>query len=163
LLSVAFILVLYRVLRGTGKALALFGTVLGVIGFVGIAFSDVATFFLFDPLSNIYHAPAVTPEAQATVVLLWETTKGINYTFTFLGSFFLMIGFIALGIAMLGAPAFSRRLGGVSIVLGVLGIVGVVVSLFVIETIGFMFVADLIFLPLFGLKVYRLSKTTKKT
>ncbi len=157
-LSVAFVLVLYRALRGTGQALALFGSVLGVIGCVGIALGDASTFFAFAPLSDLYHAPAATPEAQATVVLLWQATQGITYTFAFIGSLFLMIGFIALGVAMIGAPAFGRRFGGVSIVLGVLGGVGVVVSLFVFEAIGLMFLADLIFLPLFGWKLYSLSR-----
>jgi len=114
--------------------------------------------FAFAPLSDLYHAPLATIETQATVVLLWEATQGITYTFTFVGSLFLMIGFIALGVAMIRAPAFGRRLGWVSIVLGVLGGVGVVVSLFVFEAIGFMFLADLIFLLLFGRKVYSLSK-----
>ena len=157
-LSIAFILVLYRILRGTSQALALYGSVLSIIGLIGVALSDAATFYAFAPLSDLYHAPAATNEAQATVVLLWEATQGITYTFTFVGSLFLMIGFIALGIAMFRAPVFSHRLGWVSIILGVLGGVGVVASLFVFEAIGIMFIADLIFLLLFGRKVYSLSK-----
>jgi len=157
-LSIAFILVLYRILRGTSQALALYGSVLSIIGLIGVALSDAATFYAFAPLSDLYHAPAATNEAQATVVLLWEATQGITYTFTFVGSLFLMIGFIALGIAMFRAPVFSRRLGWVSIILGVLGGVGVVASLFVFEAIALMFLADLIFLILFGRKVYRLSR-----
>jgi hypothetical protein len=158
-LSIAFVLVLYRILRGTSQALALYGSVLSIIGLIGIALSDASTFYAFAPLSDIYHAPTATPEAQATVVLLWQATQGsTTFTFTFVGSLFLMIGFIALGVAMIRAPAFGRRLGWVSIVLGVLGGVGVVVSLFIIEAIGFMFLADLIFLILFGRKVYRLSR-----
>ena len=70
-LSIAFILVLYRILRGTSQALALYGSVLSIIGLIGIALSDTSTFYAFAPLSDIYHAPAATPEAQATVVLLW--------------------------------------------------------------------------------------------
>ena len=162
-LSIAFILVLYRILRGTSQALALYGSVLSIIGLIGVALSDAATFYAFAPLSDLYHAPAATNEAQATVVLLWEATQGITYTFTFVGSLFLMIGFIALGVAMTRAPAFSRRLGWVSIVLGVLGGVGVVASLFVFEAIGIMFIADLIFLILFGRKVYSLSKGPHST
>jgi len=162
-LSIAFILVLYRILRGTSQALALYGSVLSVIGLIGVALSDAATFYAFAPLSDLYHAPAATAEAQATVVLLWEATQGITYTFTFVGSLFLMIGFIALGVAMIRAPAFSRSLGWVSIVLGVLGGVGVVASLFVFEAIGIMFIADLIFLLLIGRKVYRLSKGPHST
>jgi len=163
-LSIALVLALYRALRGTRLAPALFGSVLGLIGYVVTALGDASTFFAFAPLSNLYHASAATSETQAMVVLLWETTMGLTNTFFFVGSFFLMIGFIVLGLAMLNAPAFGRRFGGVSIVLGVIGVVGVVASLFVpgiigLQLIGVSTFANLVFLPLFGWKVYRLSRT----
>jgi len=69
-----------------------------------------------------------------------------------------MIGFIAFGFAMLEAPVFSRRFGVMCIVFGVVGIVSVVFSLFVFETMGLMFLVDLIFLLTVGRKVYNLSK-----
>ena len=75
-----------------------------------------------------------------------------------------MMGFIVLGVAMFKAPIIGGRLGVVSIVLGVIGILGVVASLFVSGSIGMQLVgvavfSNLIFLPLFGWKVYRLSRT----
>jgi len=163
-LSVAFVLVLYRILRGTGQALALFGSVLGVIGYVVTALGDASTIVAFAPISDLYHAPAATPEAQATVVLLWQATMGLTITFFFIGALFMMLGFIVLGVAMLRATAFGRRFGWVSIVLGVIGVVGVFASLFIPGTMGMQLVgvavfANLIFLPLFGWKVYRLSRT----
>ena len=71
--------------------------------------------------------------------------------------------FIVLGVAMLRAPGFGRRFGVVSIVLGVIGLVGVVASLFVpgetgVQVMGIAVFANLIFLPLFGWKLYRLSR-----
>ena len=71
--------------------------------------------------------------------------------------------FIVLGVAMLGAPAFSKRFGGVSIVLGLIGLVGVIASLFVageigVQLMGIAVLANLIFLPLFGWKLYSLSR-----
>jgi hypothetical protein len=69
-----------------------------------------------------------------------------------------MIGFIVLGLVMVGSPYFGRRLGWTIIILGVAGSLGVVFSLVVFETIGFMFLADLIFLLLIGRKLYSLSK-----
>ena len=165
-LSVAFILVLYRVLRGTSLTLALFGSVLGVIGYIVTALGDASTHVAFAPLSDLYHAPAATPEAQATAVLLWQANMGLTNTFFFVGALFMMIGFIVLGVAML--PTFGRRFGGVSIALGVIGVVGVVSSLFISGTMGMQLVgvavfANLIFLPLFGWKVYRLSRAGKLT
>jgi hypothetical protein len=167
-LSIAFVLVLYRTLQRTSQTIALIGSVLGVIGYIVTALGDASTIVAFAPLSDLYHASGATPETQATVVLLWQTTMGITSTFFFVGGLFMMIGFIALGVAMLGATAFGRRFGRVSIVLGVIGLVGVVASLFVPGLIGMQLMGstafvNLIFLPLFGWKVYRLSRAAKIT
>jgi hypothetical protein len=157
-LSIAFVLTLYRILRGTSQALALYGSVLSIIGLMGIALSDASTFYAFAPLSDLYHALAATAEAQATVVLLWESTQGITYTYSFIGGLFLMIGFIVLGAAMIRTPAFGRRLGWMAIVLGVAGAIGAVFSLFVFETLGLFFLSDLVFLLVVGRRLYGLSK-----
>jgi len=171
-LSVTFVLVLYRVLRENSLALALSGSVLSLIGYVVTALGDASTFLAFAPLSDIYHASTATLEAQATVVLLWQATvvllwqatMGLTNTFFFVGSLFMMMGFIVLGVAMLRSTAFGRRFGGISMVLGVIGVLGVVASLFVpgpegIQIMGIAVFANLIFLPLFGWNVYRLSRT----
>jgi hypothetical protein len=168
LLSVALILALYRALRGINLAFSLFGGVLGIIGYIATALGDASTFFAFAPISDLNQAPVVTPETQATVVLLWQATQGITHSFFFVGSLFKVMCFIVLGVAMLRAPGFGRRFGGLSIVLGVLGVLGVVASLFVtgdtgVQLMGASAFADIIFLLIFGWKVYRLSKTAKKS
>ena len=76
----------------------------------------------------------------------------------------MMMCFMVFGVAMCSAPSFGRRFGGVSAILGVIGVIGVVASLFVtgplgVQVIGIAVFANLIFLPLFGWKVYRLSST----
>jgi len=165
-LSVAFVLSLYRALRATNLAFALFGGVLGVVGYIATALGDASTFFAFAPISNLYQAPAATPETQTIVVLLWQANQGITITFFFVGSLFMTLSFIVLGVAMLKAPAFGKRFAGVSILLGVIGIVGVIASLFVAGEIGMQLMgisvfANIIFLPLFGWKVYRLSRGSR--
>ena len=162
-LSIALVLAVYRALRGTNLAFALFGGVLGVIGYIATALGDASTFFAFAPISDLNQAPAATPETQVTVVLMWQATQGITHTFFFIGSLFMVMCFIILGVAMLRAPAFGRGVGVVSIVLGVIGLVGVVASLFVpgetgAQVMGIAVFANLIFLPLFGWKLYRLSR-----
>jgi hypothetical protein len=162
-LSVAFILVLHSALRGTGQALALLGGVLCTIGYIATALGDASTIVAFAPLSDLYHAQPATPEVQATVSLLWQTTRGIPYTFFFLGGLFMMVGFTVLGLAMFGSTSFGRRFGWLSITLGAVGVVGVLTSLFVPGAIGIQLMgsaafANLIFLPLLGFKVFRLSR-----
>jgi hypothetical protein len=165
ILSVALVLTLYRALRATSLAFALFGSVLGVVGYISTALGDASTFFAFTPISDLNRAPAVTAETQATAVLLWQTTQGITATFFFVGSLFMVICFIVLGVAMLSAPDFGRRFGGMSILLGTIGLVGVIASLFVageigIQLMGISVFANIIFLPLFGWKIYTLSRRT---
>ena len=99
-LSVALVLALYRALRGSNLAFALFGGVLGVVGYIATALGDASTFFAFAPISDLNRAPAATPETQATVVLLWQATQGITITFFFVGSLFTTICFIVLGVAL---------------------------------------------------------------
>ena len=168
ILSVVLALALYRALRGTNLAFALFGSVLGVIGYIVTSLGDASTFFAFASISDLYQAPAATVETQATAVLLWQTTQGITNTFFFVGSLFMVMYFIVLGMAMLRAPAFGSRFGWVSIVLGMIGVMGVIASLFVtgetgMQVMGISVFINIIFLPLFGWKVYRLSRATKKS
>ena len=111
-LSIALVLALYRALRVSNLAFALFGSVLGIIGYIATALGDASTFFAFAPISDLNQAPAATPETQATVVLLWQATQGITHTFFFVGSLFMVTCFIVLGMAMLRAPDIGRRLGG---------------------------------------------------
>lgn len=166
ILSIAFILTLYRALKVTNLGFALFGSVMGVIGYIVTAFGDASTFFAFAPLSDLYLAPGVTPETQATITVLWDAIQGITRTFFFVGALFMVMCFIVLGVVMLRAPAYGRNLGGVSIILGAVGILGVFASLFIpgsigVQLMGIAVFADLIFLPIFGWKTYRLTSVSQ--
>ena len=127
-LWVIHFLALYRALRGTSLAPALFGSALGILGLVMLvagALPHVAT----DPISDFYHAPGATPEDQATLVLLWQATMGIIEMLLVTGLVILPTGLIALGVAMFGAPAFGKGFGGASAALGVVGGVAACVGL----------------------------------
>ncbi len=96
---------------------------------------------------------------------MWQATQGIFDALTAVGTLLVPIGLIVLGVAMLGAPAFGKVFGGVSVVLGVVGVVGA--SFFVVDPLSpITFVgtflgalaAFVIFLLLFGWKVYSLSR-----
>jgi hypothetical protein len=69
-------LALYRALRGTSLAPALFGSALGIMG-LGVLAAGALPQVARTPISDLYHAPGATPEDQATLVLLWQATQGI--------------------------------------------------------------------------------------
>ncbi len=115
-------LALYRALRGTSLAPALFGSVLGIVG-LGVLAAGALPHVATAPISDLYHAPGATPEDQATLVLMWQATEGIFDALFGVGLLLVPIGFVALGVAMLGTPAFGKGFGGVSVALGMVGLV----------------------------------------
>lgn len=159
ILWVFHFLALYRALRATSLTPALFGSVLGMLGLVVLA-ADSLHHIWQTPISDLYHAPGATLEAQATLVLLWQTTHGIFQTLLVTGLVFLPISVIALGVAMFNAPAFGKGFGGLSVMLGGAGFVAASVLLLdprsQIAVVGVF--ALIIFHLVLGWKVYRLSR-----
>jgi hypothetical protein len=159
ILEVPLFLALYRALRKTSLAPALFGSVLGIVGLVVMVVSTTPH-VAHAPLSDLYHAPGATPADQATLALLWQATWGIFDAMLYVGFFVVPIGLIALGVAMLGAPAFGKGFGGVSVVLGVVGLVAAVLQM--VDPASMIgagsFFAILIFYFVLGWKVYSLSR-----
>jgi hypothetical protein len=158
-LWVIHFLALYRALRGTSLAPALFGSALGILGLVMLV-ADALRHVARTPISNLYHAPGATPEDQATLVLLWQATHGILDMLLVIGLVILPTGLLALGVAMFGAPAFGKGFGGVSVALGAVG--GVAAGVLQVDpaspiaAIGVF--ALIIFHLVLGWKVYSLSK-----
>src|SRR5215218_8741538 len=159
ILWVAHFLALYRALRETSLAPALFGSVLGIVG-LGVLAAGALPHVATAPISDLYHAPGATPKDQATLVLLWQATQGIFDALFGVGLLLVPIGFVALGVAMLGAPAFGRGFGGVSVVVGVVGVVAASVLLVdPLSASAFIGVLALIVFHLVvGWKVYSLSR-----
>jgi hypothetical protein len=159
ILWVTHFLALYRALRGTSLAPALFGSVLGIVG-LGVLAAGALPHVASVPISDLYHAPGATPEEQATLVLLWQATEGIFDALFGVGLLFVPIGFVALGVAMLGAAAFGKGFGGVSVVVGVVGVVAASVLLVdPLSPSAFVGVLSLIVFHLVvGWKVYSLSR-----
>ena len=159
ILWVTHFLALYRALRGTSLAPALFGSVLGITGLALLmagALPHVAT----DPLSDLYHAPGATPADQAAIALMWQATWGIFDALLFAGLAIVSVGITALGVAMLGSPTFGKGSGWFSVVIGVIGIGAAVVVL--IDPDSLIAVLNVFGLIIFhlvvGWKVYGLSR-----
>jgi hypothetical protein len=112
------------------------------------------------PLSDLYHAPGATSGDQATLALLWQATWGIFDAMLYVGFFVVPIGLILLGVAMLGDPSFGKGFGGVSVVLGVVGLMAAVLQMIDASSmtgVGSYF-ACLVFYFALGWKVYSLSR-----
>jgi hypothetical protein len=159
ILWVAHFLALYRALRQTSLAPALFGSVVGIVG-LGVLAAGALPHVATAPISDLYHTPGATTEERATLVLMWQATEGIFDALFGAGLLLVPIGFVALGVAMLGAPAFGKGYGGVSVVLGVVGVVAASVLLVdPLSPSAFVGVLALIVFHLvLGWKVYSLSR-----
>jgi Domain of unknown function (DUF4386) len=159
ILWIAHFLALYRALRGTSLAPSLFGSVLGIVG-LGVLAAGALPHVASVPISELYHAPGATPEDQATLVLMWQATEGIFDALFGVGLLLVPIGLIALGVAMLGSPAFGKGFGRVSVALGVAGVVAASVLLVdPLSPSAFVGVLSLIaFHLVVGWKLYSLSR-----
>jgi hypothetical protein len=164
ILWVAHFLALYRALRGARLAPALFGSVLGIVG-LGVLAAGALPHVASAPISDLYHAPGASPEDQAALVLMWQATEGIFDALFGVGLLLVPIGFVALGVAMLGAPAFGRGFGGVSVVVGVVGVVAA--SILLVDPLSpsaFVGVLALIvFHIVLGWKLYSLSRARRES
>lgn len=154
-------LALYRALRASNLAAALFGSVLGIAG-LGVLAAGALPHVATLPISDLYHAPGATLEDQAALVLMWQATWAIFDALLGAGLLILAAGLIVLGSGMLGAPAFGKRLGGLSLGLGALGLVSALVFLIVppspIAAVGFL--GLIVFHVVVGWKVVILSRTS---
>jgi hypothetical protein len=155
---VPLFLALYRALRGSSPAPALFGAGLSLLGLVMYA-TGAMPFVALARLSDLYHAAGATSVDQATLALLWQGIQGIFNETDSVGFTFMSLGIIVLGVAMLRTPAFGKVFGWLSVVFGVAGVAGI--SLFAVDSALFTPFAILtftIFPLLFGWKLYSLSR-----
>lgn len=150
-------LALYRALRATSLAPALFGSGLGIMGLILLAagaLPQVAT----APIADLYHAPGATPEDQATLVLLWQATQGMLDALLVAGLLLVPIGLVTLGVAMLRTPAFGKAYGWVSVTLGMAGAAAAGALLVDVSEIAAVVIfALIIFHVAVGWKVLRLA------
>jgi hypothetical protein len=152
-------LALYRSLRGSSLAPAIFGTGLSFLGLAVLAVESEPNVAM-TPISNSYHAAGATAAQQASAVQLWQATQGMFNQFDTCAYIFLSIGFILLGVAMMGSPSFGEALGGIITIFGVAGVLGV--AFFAVTSSAFAIFALLTFVLfplLIGWKVFAFTRT----
>lgn len=158
ILWIPHVLALYRALRATSLAPALFGSTLSILGLVVLAAESLHHLWQ-TPISDLYHASGTTAETQATLVLLWQTMHGLSHMLLVTGLIFLPIGITMLGMAMFNAPAFGKAYAWLSVLLGVAGFAAAFVLLVARDSVIAVVCvfALIIFHLIVGWKTYRLS------
>jgi hypothetical protein len=157
-LWVSLALALFHGLRRTRPAAALFGSALNIVGLAVLA-AGAIPHVVTSRLSDLYHAAGVSPDEQATLVLLWQANQAMFDALLLVGLLVMPVGIILFGIAMRLDPGYGKVAGTLSVALGVLGLAAATVMLVdpgspvaalgVFALIGFHLVA--------GWKTYRLS------
>jgi hypothetical protein len=135
--------------------------VLGILGLVVLA-AEALPHVAQAPISDLYHAPGTTPAEQATLAFLWQATQGILDAMLVTGLVVLPIAVVCLGVAMLRAPAFGTAFGGLSVVLGALGVGAATLLLVNPDSVPGALVgvfALILFHVVLGWKVNRLSRS----
>ena len=158
ILLVPLFLALYRILRRSSLAPALFGLGLSFLGLAVLAVESEPNVAMAQ-ISAQYHAAGATAAQQDAAVIVWQATQGMFNEFDTCAYIFLSVGFLLLGTALLRAPGFGRALGGVTAAIGVIGLLGV--AAFPVTSASFALPAALTFVVfplLLGGKVYSVSK-----
>lgn len=151
LLSLALFLAIYRSLRVTSSEYALGGLLLYVVFVALYGVFTSWTFFVHPRLAELYFTTA----NQATIVEMFGVTHAITDTISFVGSLFFALSALTLGAIMLGNRDYGGAYGGVSLVLGLVGIVLLALLIGAALTGPSLLI---VFAFLFGWKVYSLSK-----
>jgi len=158
-LQVPLFLALYRGLRKTSLAPALFGSALGILGLVALIVSTTPH-VAHARLAGLYNAPGATPADQATIALMWDGVWAMIDLMVYIGFFVIPLGIFTLGAAMLSAPAFGRGYGWFTMVLGAIGFASATYQMIDTASMaGFgCFLAYNVFYLAMGWKLYSLSR-----
>jgi uncharacterized protein DUF4386 len=158
ILWVILLVALYRALRSENPAPALFGSVLGVMGWTVFLVGTGQT-PVFTLISETYRAPGTTAAGQAALALIWPVARSIFNEIETTGGLIFVIGIVLLGAAMFKTPAFGRGLGGLCAVIGISAVIGTLV--FAYSSLGYtlLVLPAVIVLPfVLGWKVLSLSR-----
>lgn len=158
-LQVPLFLALYRALRKTSLAPALFGSAFGILGLVALVVSTTPH-VAHSRLADLYNRPEMTLSDQATIALMWQGVWGMIDLMVYIGFFVIPLGILALGAAMLSAPAFGKGYGWLTMALGAIGLTAATYQM--IDTASMAsfgsYLAYIVFYFVLGWKLYRLSR-----
>ena len=160
ILFLALLVALYRGLRGTSLAPALFGTAMSILG-LAVLFTETQTQVAFAPLSDLYHQAGTTATQQQTLGYVWQAAQGMFFELDVAAGLLLSLGFVLIGIAMIRAQSFGKGVGALSAILAAIATLGIALIPILGEgsIVAVLAVPVYIVLPiLWGWKLYRMSK-----
>jgi len=122
------VLVLHQLLTKAHRAGALFGAALAEFGLVMMAASSMLHMSTA-PLADLYTAPGTSPSDLRAIEYAWHGAQSVFDTMLATGALLVPIGIVLLGLAMLRAPLFSRRIAMLAFGLGAVGIIGAAIGI----------------------------------
>lgn len=151
-------LALYRALRPTSLAPAIFGTGVLLLG-IGVLATGAMPHAATAPIAGLYHAPGAGSQDHAALVPAWQASQVMFNALLVEGLVILPIGLVLLGLGMLGAPTFGRLLGWVGVGLGIVAAAAAVLLL--VEPMSAVAVVGVLSLIVFhlvvGWRLFRMS------
>ena len=103
------VVALFRALRETSLAPALFGCVLGILGLAVLA-AGALPHAASVAISDLYHALGRRPRIRRRLALIWQGTQGIFNALLVTGLVILPLSLLAFGVAMLGDPGLRQAI-----------------------------------------------------
>ena len=159
ILWVAPFLILFRALRETSPAMALYGSVLGVVALCVLA-AGALPHVANVAIADLYQGHSATAADQDALAFVARGNQAIIDMLLVTGLAIVPIGVIGLGVAMLGAPMFGKGFGRLSVALGVVGLAAAAVLMVdpssPIAVVGFL--ALIVFHFTIGGRLYGLSR-----
>lgn len=121
-------LALYHALKDQAPSSALFGSAISVAGLVVVAVGALPHIAL-SQLHDLYYASSATPDDQATIILLWQSTWAIFDAILIAGLSFMPLAFLSFGLALRNHSNFGTVYAGLSFVLSILGFAAISISM----------------------------------
>lgn len=158
-LWIAPMLVLLRALRDTSPGVALYASVLGIVGLTLLA-AGALPHAANVGIADLYLAPGTTETERAVLAAVWEGNQGIFNMLLVTGLVIAPIAMFGLGLAMRRSREFGTRLGAVAMGIGAIGLIAAFVLLLdplsPVAVIGFF--ALIAFNCIAGWRLYSLSR-----
>lgn len=128
LLWIPHAVALGAVLKTKALAPALFGAAIGIAGLVIMA-AGALTHVAHGQMADLYYAAGVTPEDRSAIALIWQAIWGIFDALLIAGLAFMPFSLFSFGLAMRKHPNFSLLHWGLSLGLGLVGLVATMLSM----------------------------------